>query len=174
MKNILITGMPGSGKTAIIKRLCIIFKEFNPVGFITSEILEDNNIVGFEVSNLHGDSRVFAHMKIKSKVSVGKYKVDLRIFDDFLDKTFSREKKTGLYIIDEIGKMECASRKFSKLIIELLGSERPLVAAIAEIGTGLISDIKKREDVALFEVTGHNRDLRTKELTMLIRDLLLD
>lgn len=174
MKNILLTGMPGAGKTTIIRRLCIIFKEFNPVGFVTSEILEDNNIVGFEVSNLFGDSRVFAHAKIKSKVSVGRYKVDLKIFDDFLDKTFSKEKKTGLYIIDEISRVEAASRKFSKLILELLGSDKPVITAISDKGTGLINDIRKREDVSLFEITEQNRELRIKELTMLIRDLLLD
>ncbi len=174
MKNILIHGLPGSGKTTIIKRLCVIFKEFNPVGFITSEIYDGENRVGFEVANLFGDSRTFAHTKLKSKVIVGKYKVDLRAFDDLLDKTFSKEKKTGLYMIDEIGRMECASKKFSKLIIELLGSNKPLVAVIAEKGADLINNIKKRDDVALFEITEQNRDLRIKELTMVIRDLLLD
>jgi len=174
MKNILITGQPGAGKTTIIKRLCVIFKEFNPVGFITSEIIEDENKVGFEVANLFGDSRVFAHTKLKGKVSVGKYKVDLRAFDDFLEKTFSKEKKTGLYVIDEIGRIECASKKFLKLIPELLDSSKPVIAAIADKGTGLISEVKKREDVALFEITEQNRDLRIKELTMVVRDLLLD
>ncbi len=174
MKNILIHGLPGSGKTTIIKRLCVIFKEFNPVGFITSEIYDGENRVGFEVANLFGDSRTFAHTKLKSKVIVGKYKVDVRAFDDLLDKTFSKEKKTGLYMIDEIGRMECASKKFSKLIIELLGSNKPLVAVIAEKGADLINNIKKRDDVALFEITEQNRDLRIKELTMVIRDLLLD
>ena len=174
MKNILITGLPGSGKTTIIRRLSVIFKEFNPTGFITSEIYEGENKVGFEVANLLGDSRTFAHTKLKSKVAVGKFKVDLKTFDDFLDKTFSKEKKTGLYMIDEIGRMECASKKFSKLIIELLGSNKPLVAVIAEKGADLINNIKKRDDVALFEITEQNRDLRIKELTMVIRDLLLD
>jgi nucleoside-triphosphatase len=174
MKNILIHGLPGSGKTTIIKRLCVIFKEFNPVGFITSEIYDGENRVGFEVANLFGDSRTFAHTKLKSKVIVGKYKVDVRAFDDLLDKTFSKEKKTGLYMIDEIGRMECASKKFSKLIIELLDSNKPLVAVIAEKGADLINNIKKRDDVALFEITEQNRDLRIKELTMVIRDLLLD
>jgi nucleoside-triphosphatase len=174
MKNILIHGLPGSGKTTIIKRLCVIFKEFNPVGFITSEIYDGENRVGFEVANLFGDSRTFAHTKLKSKVIVGKYKVDVRAFDDLLDKTFSKEKKTGLYMIDEIGRMECASKKFSKLIIELLDSNKPLVAVIAEKGADLSNNIKKRDDVALFEITEQNRDLRIKELTMVIRDLLLD
>ena len=97
-----------------------------------------------------------------------------KIFDDFLDKTFSKEKKTGLYIIDEISRVEAASRKFSKLILELLGSDKPVITAISDKGTGLINDIRKREDVSLFEITEQNRELRIKELTMLIRDLLLD
>ena len=46
MNNILITGLPGAGKTTLIKRLCIIFKEFNPVGFVTDEVMEEGNITG--------------------------------------------------------------------------------------------------------------------------------
>ena len=174
MKNILVTGLPGAGKTTLIKRLCIIFKEFNPVGFVTNEISEEGNRTGFEAVNLYGDNRTFAHTKLKSKVSVGKYKVDIKGFDDFLDKTFSREKKTGLYFIDEIGKIECESRKFLRLVPELLNSGRPVIATIADKGAGLITDIKKREDIRIFEVTEQNRDLRLKELTMVIRDLLLE
>lgn len=174
MKNILITGLPGAGKTTLIKRLCIVFKEFNPVGFITSEILEEGNRVGFEVENLIGDSRVFAHMKLKSKVIVGKYKVDVRAFDDFIEKTFSKEKKTGLYVIDEIGKMECASKKFNRLVPELLASNKPVIAAVAEKGGGLIADVRKRDDVLLVDINEQNRDLKLKDLTMMIRDLLLE
>ena len=174
MNNILITGLPGAGKTMLIKKLCIIFKEFNPVGFITKEIIEEGNKTGFELANLYGDSRVVAHTKLKSKVVVGRFKIDIRALDDFLEKTFYREKKTGLYFIDEIGKMECESKKFSKLIIDLMNASRPVIATIADKGTGLISDIKKREDVRIFEVTEHTRDLRLKELTMVIRDMLLE
>jgi len=117
---------------------------------------------------------VVAHTKLKSKVVVGRFKVDIRALDDFLEKTFSREKKTGLYFIDGIGKMECESKKFNKIILDLLNASRPVIATIADKGTGLISEIKKREDVRTFEVTEHTRDLRLKELTMVIRDMLLE
>jgi nucleoside-triphosphatase len=174
MKNILISGLPGAGKTTLLKRLCVIFKEFNPVGFVTSELTEEGNRVGFEVANLYGDSKLFAHVRLKSKVIVGKYKIDIKAFETFLDLTFSREKKTGLYVIDEIGKMECESKKFTKIITTLLDSGKPLIATITEKGTGFISDVKKREDVQIFEVTEQTRDIRLKDLTMAIRNLLLD
>lgn len=174
MNNILITGLPGAGKTTLIKRLCIIFKEFNPVGFVTDEIMEDDHIVGYEANNLFGDNKIFAHTRLKSKVSVGKYKVDVKGFDTFLDQTFSREKKTGLYFIDEIAKTVCESKKFSKIILSLLDAKKPVISTVADKGTSLISDIKKREDVRIFEVTEQDRDIRLKELTMVIRDLLLE
>lgn len=166
--------MPGVGKTTLAKKLHMIFKEFNPAGFFTSEILENGEKVGLEVENLSGDRRVLAHINLKSKCSVGKFKVDIKGFEDFLLSIMQKEKKTGLYIIDEICKIECESKKFSKLIIELLNSDKPLIATIPEKGTPLINEIKKRDDVRVFELTAGNHDLILKELTMVVRDLLLE
>ena len=174
MNNIVITGLPGVGKTTLIKKLCMIFKEFNPAGFFTSEILENGERVGFEVENLSGDKRILAHINLKSKCSVGKYKVDIKGFEDFLQNIMLKEKKTGLYIIDEICKMECESKKFSKLITDLLNSDKPLIVTIPDKGTTLINEIKKRDDVRIFELTSGNRELKLKELTMVMRDLLLE
>jgi nucleoside-triphosphatase len=174
MNNIIITGQPGVGKTELIKKLCVIFKEFNPAGFFTSEIMENGEKVGFEVENLSGDRKVLAHINLKSKCTVGKYKVDVKGFEDFMQNIMLKEKKTGLYIIDEICKMECESKKFSKLIVDLLNSDKPLVATIPDKGTVLINEIKKRDDVRMFELTQNNQEQRLKELTMIIRDLLLE
>lgn len=174
MKNILITGLPGCGKTTMIRKLAEIFKEFNAAGFYTSEIVEDSVRTGFMVASLFGDSKVFAHINLNSKHSVGKYHIDIKGFDTLLDSIFYNEKKTGVYFIDEIGKMECQSKKFSKLIIDLLNADKPLIVSISEKGIGLISDIKKRDDVRIVDINHENADQIVKMLTMQIRDLLLE
>lgn len=173
-KNILITGMQGSGKTTLIRKLSEVFKEFNPTGFYTAEITEDGSQTGLLVASLYGDSRILAHIGLKSKYGVGRLRVDVKGFDIMLDNIFSKDKKTGLYFIDEVGKVECLSRKFCRIITEILNADKPVIASISDKGTGIISEIKKRSDIALHEVTLENQDLKLKELTMEIRDLLLE
>jgi nucleoside-triphosphatase len=173
-KNILLTGIPGSGKTTLIRKLSEVFKEFNPTGFYTADITEEGVQAGLLIASLYGDSRILAHVGLKSKYGVGKFRVDVKGFDTMLDNIFSKDKKTGLYFVDEIGKIECLSRKFCKLVIELLNAEKPVIASISDKGTGIISEIKKRNDVKLHEITLENHDLKVKELTMEIRDLLLE
>jgi nucleoside-triphosphatase len=173
-KNLLLTGPSGVGKTGLIRRLSEIFKEFNPAGFYTEEIIEDGMVKGFAVASLYGEARVFSHMNLKSKYSVGRFRIDMRGFENLLEGVFSKDKKTGLFIVDEIGKMECQSKKFSRLIVDLLHSGKPVVATIPEKGTGMISEIKKRNDIRLIEITADNHELVLKELTMEIRDLLLE
>lgn len=173
-KNILLTGIPGSGKTALIRKLSEVFKEFNPAGFYTTEILEEGAQTGLLIASLYGDSKVLAHVGLKSKYGVGRFRVDVKNFDILLDSIFSKDKKTGLFLIDEIGKIESLSRKFCRMVIELLDAEKPVIASISDKGTGIISEVKKRNDVKLHEITLENHELNLKELTMEIRDLLLE
>lgn len=174
IKNLLITGPQGIGKTTLIRKLSEIFKEFNPSGFLTAEIIEDGIKTGTMITNLYGDSQILAHLNLKSKYAIGKFHIDIKGFENILENIQARDKKTGLFFIDGIDKLECQSKKFCKLIVELLDAERPVIASIAEKGTGLISDIKKRSDIKSYEISADNRDLKLKELTMEIRDLMLD
>jgi nucleoside-triphosphatase len=167
-KNILISGIPGIGKTTLIKKIIEELKDFHPIGFYTEEIRGKGIRKGFELISLDGRKALLSHTEIKSPYRVGKYRVDIKGFEGFLDSILFLSSKTGLVVIDEIGKMECLSNKFRKLMREILDSEKLVITTIAFKGEGFIGEIKKREDARLFEMTQGNRD---SLLTEILRDI---
>ena len=82
--HILITGLPGSGKTTLFKRLLDALRNLNPTGFYTSEIREGGTRKGFRLKSLDGRSGVLAHVGFQTGYRVGKYAVDLEGFEAFL------------------------------------------------------------------------------------------
>jgi nucleoside-triphosphatase len=168
-KNLLITGLPGVGKTTLIKKISEELKHLHPVGFYTTEIREEGMRKGFELISLEGKKGILSHIDIKSPYRVGKYKVDIKSFEDFLDQIKFFPPTIGLIIIDEIGKMECYSDKFKKLLKEILDSEKWVIATIARKGSGLIAEVKKRKDIKLFEMTSSNRDSLLSEILNLMQ-----
>jgi nucleoside-triphosphatase len=163
-KNLLLTGIPGIGKTTLMMRLFESLRELNPVGFYTEEIREAGERKGFELVSLDGRKGLLAHVSIRSPYRVGRYGVDLRGFEDFLVSIPFLDSPSPLILIDEIGKMECLSGRFRSLLIQLLDSGKEVIATIALRGEGFIAEIKRRRDVRLFEITGQNRDSLLSEI----------
>jgi nucleoside-triphosphatase len=163
-RNILVTGLPGVGKTTLIKKMSEELKHLHPVGFYTTEIREEGTRKGFELISLEGRKGILSHIDIESPHRVGKYKVDIKSFEDFLDQIKFSAPTIGLIIIDEIGKMECFSDKFKKILNDTLDSEKWVIATIALKGGGLIAEVKKRKDIKLFEITSSNRDSLLSEI----------
>ncbi|MGB7294580.1 MAG: NTPase [Candidatus Aminicenantales bacterium] len=157
-KNILITGLPGVGKTTLIMRLCDTLKERSVAGFYTSEVRGEGVRKGFSLVSLDGRQSVLSHVETRSSFRVGKYGVDVKGFEDFLDSIDLEGSGVGLIVIDEIGKMECLSENFRRLISRLLDSGKIVIATIALKGEGFISQIKQRPDAQLYEITTKNRD----------------
>ncbi len=169
MRNILLTGSPGIGKTTVIKKTLEILSSSKISGFYTGEIREGGVRKGFEIRTLDGRGGILSHVDIRSQYRVGKYKVDVRGFEDIAIPELNPDRADiDLIVIDEIGKMECFSDKFKHSVIEALDSEKKVLATIAGKGDRFIQGIKRREDVVVREVTKENRDKLPSELVRMI------
>lgn len=167
---ILVTGVPGIGKTTLIKRVAERVRDLRPVGFYTQDMRERGVRVGFEIAPLDGSSRwTLAHVDIQSPYRVGKYGVDIGELDRFLAGLDLSGEPVRPVIIDEIGKMECFSERFRGVVRELLGSSRPVLGTVARRGGGLIAEVKNYPEIRLLEVTGGNRERLVDEIAESLR-----
>lgn len=164
MRKLLITGAPGVGKTTLITKLAIGLERYKPVGFYTTEIREGGTRRGFEFVDLDGNRGILAHVDLMSDVRVGRYGVDVPGFESFLRSIPFEDRAGAPVIVDEIGRMECASDAFRALIGELMTSGRLLVATIAKRGGGLVAKIKDDPSIELIDITRANRDSTASDL----------
>lgn len=158
IKNILITGLPGCGKTTLFRRLVNELGHLEPVGFYTREIRERGVRKGFTLNSLDGTKGLLAHVDLPGGFRVGRYGVDVAEFESFIKSIPFSDPSARLVMIDEIGKMECFSKKFIALVSGLLESKPLFIATVAIRGGGLIAEIKKRTDIQLVEVNRNNQD----------------
>ena len=120
MKNILLTGKPKSGKTTLLRK--IISKIPNKVGFVTNEIRENGNRVGFEVETNTGKREIIAHVDFDKEQSVGKYGLNIGNLNKLLPRVSSFEDE--ILYLDEIGQMELQSKEFIKLARKYLDAKK--------------------------------------------------
>jgi len=168
MKNILICGPPGVGKTTLIKK---ILENINlrAGGFYTEEIRENNRRVGFKIISLDNQEGILAHISIKNSRRVGRYGVNIYDLENIGVKSLSQAlRDDDLIIIDEIGKMETFSDKFKDKVLDCLNSEKFVLATIGIGGDKFISKIKERKDIVLFTINIENRDRLIDRISSLI------
>jgi nucleoside-triphosphatase len=156
---ILLTGLPGCGKTTAITKIVAGLGRENVTGFHTREIREDNVRKGFRWKRLDGTAGILAHVDIKSRFKVGKYGVDIAGFEnDVVPVLDVSRSDAGLFVVDEIGKMECFSGKFVAVVRKLLASDKSVLATVAQKGSGLIREVKRYPGTELVALTKNNRD----------------
>ncbi|MGQ9464073.1 MAG: NTPase [Candidatus Fervidibacter sp.] len=159
-KNLLLTGLPGVGKTTIIRRvLQLLPKNLKVDGFFTEEGREGGERVGFQIVTLDGQRAWLARKGIQSPHKVGKYGIDVKAIESVIIPTLKRAiERSDLIVIDEIAKMELSHPVFARVVWECLESSKPVLGVIQRSRLPFLDEVRSRGDVSLFEVTQQNRN----------------
>lgn len=141
-------------------------------GFYTEEIRSRGERLGFRLVGLEGHDAVIAHVDFpKTAARVGKYGVDVAAIDAAVEAVLGPRPRAKIYLIDEIGKMECLSARFVAAVSALLDGSVPVVATVAKRGEGFIAQVKKRSDCELWTLSRANRDaIPSKILARMARE----
>eukprot|EP00756_Hemistasia_phaeocysticola_P026943 Hpha_TRINITY_DN16092_c0_g2::TRINITY_DN16092_c0_g2_i1::g.117459::m.117459/K06928/NTPCR; nucleoside-triphosphatase len=171
MRPLLITGVPGVGKTTLVQGLRRAVAERLPhvavSGFVTEEERPHGQRTGFRIVTFPaGETATLASVAVKEGPSVGKYRVDLPGFERVALPLLRSALASGstaprLLIVDEIGKMEMFSSEFERLMESVLSNTDPalsLICTVALRGPGLIARAKSMRGVEVVEITRANRD----------------
>jgi len=154
---LLVTGRPGIGKTTVIRRIAARLKERTRRGFYTEEIRARGERRGFRLIGFDGTEAVIAHVDFPKTHRVGKYGVDVGAIDQ-ATRLLAPDGNADLYLVDEIGKMECLSTRFIQAMRTLLCGPTKVVATIASSGGGFIAEAKRSRGSAIWDLTHANRE----------------
>jgi len=128
--NVLITGAPGIGKTTLVKHLLSDFRLLIVRGFYKEGIIEYGICKGFRTITFEYREQILAHIHIKGPERSGEYGVNVKGFEQLVLPELDLTQNTELILIDEIGRMEMKSKKFSKALDYVLDSNVPLIASV--------------------------------------------
>ncbi|HYD35614.1 MAG TPA: nucleoside-triphosphatase [Vitreimonas sp.] len=144
---IFITGLPGAGKTTLIKEL-LASLNLDARGWLTSEIRNElGNRVGFESSNFNNQHFLLAHKdQITSDYilpsSSGKsYFIDRTALEKYVLPTL-QTNKASWFIFDEIGKMQLTSPEFLDKTMQLIFDDSNCLISILKEDLPLVQKIK--------------------------------
>ena len=179
-KNIFITGSPGSGKTTLFNEIVNDIKKFKPnliiYGFITKEIRERGDRVGFSIENFKNERGILAHIDFKNVPTVGKYGVNLKDFENVGIKTLIESlsnNKIDLIAIDEIGRMEMYHPDFLEIVNRIINSSKTLLATISYKNTNFIKSLKEKEGNYIIDLTiAPKNSIKRKEYKELVLELI--
>jgi nucleoside-triphosphatase THEP1 len=154
IKNILLEGQPGSGKTTLIQKMIQRLSHLKLGGFTTEEIRESGERKGFRIRTLDGGEGILAHIDWTQGPRVGKYKVDVQTFEELVIPCMKQSvQEADVIFIDEIGKMELYSEKFRRAVMACLMSDVPVIASIMNQPHPVADQIRMRPDVKRIIVT---------------------
>uniref|UniRef100_A0A182Q0C5 AAA+ ATPase domain-containing protein n=1 Tax=Anopheles farauti TaxID=69004 RepID=A0A182Q0C5_9DIPT len=170
MSLILITGMPGVGKTTIMRKLSdeLLTRHLPITGFYTEEVRDtrSGDRLGFDVVTFTGERAPLARIGSRAPC-VGRYSVCVAEFEHLALPALDARRqlpKTGALLLDEIGRMELKSSAFigrmNAIVREVTAGKLPFIATIPlkAAGMDVIEQLKRITGCQIFHVKPSNRE----------------
>jgi nucleoside-triphosphatase len=180
-RSILVSGVPGVGKSSCLERVADACKDMVVDGVISAEIRRDGKRCGFGMRLISsGSCGILASPDIDSTIRFGTLNPDsgeprLGVTHDFLKNTVCSHLRgiigeADLIVVDEIGSMQATCDEFIDVVNELIAAGTPLLASISLADDPWIQALRSRGDIPVLELTKSNRDLTTEMLTSYVRE----
>jgi nucleoside-triphosphatase len=160
----LLTGMPGTGKTTVIRQ-ALTQSKCNAGGFYTQEIRSVGIREGFRIVTLEGKEAILAHISIDSPFRVGKYGVDISALDTTgIEAIRDAIAHSDIIVIDEIGKMELFSPRFVTAVRDALSSPKKVLGSITLKPHPMADTIRQSRNIRVTELTRNNQSYILAEI----------
>jgi nucleoside-triphosphatase len=160
MTIIVLTGVPGVGKTTAVIRVTRALKERGiKVGGIVSRELRTNNMrIGFEFIDLTTNDRNVLASITGNGPKVGKYFVNLAGCRFAAERLTNAIRNSEVIICDEIGPMELKSRDFIDSVKHLLDADKKVIVVVHQKLQHLLIDEFRNKSSLLINVDLENRE----------------
>ena len=182
-----ITGLPRSGKSAVMDKVLSMLKEERERelsarnlsdteiigGICTEPILENGERLGYKVRNLvTGDEGEIAHKSIDSRLRVLGYGLNTAELERIAIPAIQHAiDNCEVIVIDEIGKFAVESEAFVNAVRNALEIDKPTLLTLHKKSRHpLLQDIRRRDDGRILEVTPVNRALLPYKIHKLMRE----
>ena len=168
-----ITGLPRSGKSAVLQKVIQMVQEerknksrkmYKDIigGIQTEAIVENGERVGYACVNVRtGEKGIIAHRNIDSRNRILGYGIDPTELDRVaVPAILDALDECEVLVIDEVGKFSVESEAFVAADRAALEYDKPTLMTLHKKSRHpLLQDIRRRDDGRVLEVTPVNRAL---------------
>jgi nucleoside-triphosphatase THEP1 len=163
LKNIVITGPIGAGKSTVIRRL-ILECSLEVAGFMTLPVFESGRRIGFVLSAYDSEKK---DGPFREASFIGRFNEENRLlphteaFETLgVEIIEEAQKKSGILVFDEVGFLERDAGLFQRSVMACLDREDLLVimALKEREGVAFLDRIRSHDKTRLFTINPLNRE----------------